>query len=361
MVNKSSVGRRVPPPSSTLACSGHTTSSRRSALGWHSGDSPLWKTSACSFKTEDQEAWLATSPRHVREVYKQGFPSYVFQFILKLLDFPEWEGLVYDLFWGFPLLGQVPPGSGWLLRSDAKYNNPWTSEQFEASNTSNPRSDEHSETMLEEAQKEATKARFVGPYSLQWLQAQSELHKVYAARAFAIVQDDKIRRGDDWLRSAHNIAQCGQRTSPPSRGQQQSHRAFELWQSSACQGSLQWTTKGLTELSPFVDQKSVQQSSPVRRARLPAPSPTFWFGGFGLELRKVRRRSLLHLGGYLVRWSSSLCGRLLHVRGRTISGPRLPVFPGTAQSVRHEDEGGQGKTPFLTPDPLGSGLGDHAI
>ena len=44
----------------------------------------------------------------------------------------------------------------------------------------------------------------MGPYSLQWLQAQSELRKVYAARAFAIVQDDKIRRGDDWLRSAHN-------------------------------------------------------------------------------------------------------------------------------------------------------------
>ena len=39
---------------------------------------------------EDQEAWLATSPRHVREVYKQGSPYYVFQLlafahILKLL------------------------------------------------------------------------------------------------------------------------------------------------------------------------------------------------------------------------------------------------------------------------------------
>ena len=170
---------------------------------------------------EDQEAWLATSPQHVRKVYKQGTPGYVFQLLafshlLKLLDFSEWDALVHDLFWGFPLLGHVPPGSGWLLRSDAKYSNPWTKEQFEAFNTehvrqivSKPRNDEHAETMLQEVLKEATKARFVGPYSLQWLQAQSERHNVYAARAFAIIQDDKIRRGDDWLRSAHRTPLSG--------------------------------------------------------------------------------------------------------------------------------------------------------
>ena len=177
---------------------------------------------------EDQEAWLATSPQHVREVYKQGTPGYVFQLLafshlLKLLDFPEWDALVHDLFWGFPLLGHVPPGSGWLLRSDAKYSNPWTKEQFEAFNTehvrqivSKPGNDEHAETMLQEVLKEATKARFVGPYSLQWLQAQSERHNVYAARAFAIIQDDKIRRGATGFGRPTTV-QCG--TYPPIRGQ----------------------------------------------------------------------------------------------------------------------------------------------
>eukprot|EP00439_Symbiodinium_sp_Y106_P044057 s5740_g5.t1 len=66
---------------------------------------------------EDQEAWLATSPRHVREVYKQG--------------------------------------------SDAKYNNP---RQI----VSNPRADEHAETMLQEVQKEATKVLPFGSVASVW-------------------------------------------------------------------------------------------------------------------------------------------------------------------------------------------------
>ena len=68
-------GRTRSQPSSTPVCSGPTTSSRRSAPSLHSG-AKRWSELA-----EDQEAWLATAPQHVREVYKQGSPSYVFQLL----------------------------------------------------------------------------------------------------------------------------------------------------------------------------------------------------------------------------------------------------------------------------------------
>ena len=178
---------------------------------------------------EDQDEWLSQAPEHVQQVYKQGTPKFVVQLLafahlLQLLDFPEWENLVADLFWGFRLLGPLPPGSSWHLRQDNKYSSPWSPAQFQSFNMAHvvrllasKKEDEHSATMKAELLEEAQKSRFAGPFSAQWLESQAKSHRVFAAKAFPVVQGPKVRRADDWLRSGHNATVWAGDT-PPYQG-----------------------------------------------------------------------------------------------------------------------------------------------
>ena len=165
---------------------------------------------------EDQEEWMSAAPPHVVRVYKQGTGKNVVQLLamahlLHLFAFPEAAQLIRDLFYGFPLLGPLPPGAGWSLRQDSKYSSPWTLGQFEKFNAEHvrqacrqTRESQHEHTLRSEVEAEARKDRFVGPFSTAWLQANLDQAGLRAARAFPIEQNGKVRRGDDWLRSGHN-------------------------------------------------------------------------------------------------------------------------------------------------------------
>ena len=63
---------------------------------------------------------------------------------------------------------------------------------------------EHTQPLRSEVQAEAAKGRFQGPWSLDWLFAQSQAAPLFAATAFPILHGDEVRRGDDWRRSGHN-------------------------------------------------------------------------------------------------------------------------------------------------------------
>ena len=149
-------------------------------------------------------------------VYKQGSPDIRFQllplaWLLDLCNFPARRDLLSELFWGFNLLGPLPLGSGWLNRTDAKYSRPISKYDFYALNAAlckswcmPSRPSEHHDTLLAELHKEATLGRVQGPLPLSLLSPEVGRPTFQAARGFPILQDDKLRRGDDWLRSHHN-------------------------------------------------------------------------------------------------------------------------------------------------------------
>ena len=164
----------------------------------------------------EQLEWMSSAPTHVQEVYRQGTNKFVvkllaFAHLLYLLEFPEWQDLVSELFWGFKLLGPLQPGSAWALRQDSKYSSPWSREQFVSFNKAHAsrllastKVDEHSVAIKKEVLLETEKARFAGPFSDEWLRQQASESNVFVAKAFPVVQGDKVRRADDWLRSGHN-------------------------------------------------------------------------------------------------------------------------------------------------------------
>ena len=165
---------------------------------------------------EDQDEWLALAPAHVQQVYKQGTDRFVVQLLpfavlLQLFQFPEWDQLVCEMFHGFRMLGPLTPGAQWHLRTDAKYARPIGVEQFKAFNsghaqviTRSSRTDEHTDRLRSEVAAEAKVGRFQGPWSREYLQQHLLPSRGFVAKAFPIVQGDKVRRGDDWLRSGHN-------------------------------------------------------------------------------------------------------------------------------------------------------------
>ena len=118
--------------------------------------------------------------------------------LLQLFAFPEFEPLVRDLFHGFPLLGPLVAGAGWILRQGCKYASPWTQCQFEAFNAEHvrlascqPRNSQREATLRSEVEAEARKDRFVGPFSAAWLLANSKAGGLRAARAFPIEQNGR--------------------------------------------------------------------------------------------------------------------------------------------------------------------------
>ena len=193
--------------------------------GWRNAISQDVRALVCEVQ-ENQQEWLSLAPEHVQQVYKQGSEKFVvqllpFAILLQLFQFPEWEQLVCEMFHGFRMLGPLTPGAAWNLRTDAKYARPISVEQFKAFNSahaqllvSGAHADEHTAKLRSEVESEARLGRFRGPWSRECLQKQLLPMGSFAAKAFPIVQSDKVRRGDDWLRSGHNSTVWASDTPP---------------------------------------------------------------------------------------------------------------------------------------------------
>ena len=185
------------------------------------GKLPAWRQSVCDDLSalveelrEEQESWFLVAPQHVRQVYCRGQATLqvhllALTWLLDLLQFPGRRALVTEMFWGFPLLGPLTPGTGWAPRSDYKYSRPLSPAEFRSANrahvtevVSSLKSGEHSETMFAEILEECKLGRVAGPFPASKLVLQDT--SSCASRAFPVVQGGKVRRADDWLRSHHN-------------------------------------------------------------------------------------------------------------------------------------------------------------
>ena len=185
------------------------------------GKLPAWRQAVCDDLSalveelrEEQESWFLSAPQHVRQVYSRGQDTLqvhllALTWLLDLLQFPGRKALVTELFWGFPLLGPLTPGTGWAPRSDYKYSRPLSPTEFRAANrahvqevVSSLKPGEHSATMFEEILEECKLGRVSGPFPASKLLLEDT--SSCASRAFPVVQGGKVRRADDWLRSHHN-------------------------------------------------------------------------------------------------------------------------------------------------------------
>eukprot|EP00439_Symbiodinium_sp_Y106_P045782 s258_g5.t2 len=231
---------------------------------------------------EDQDSALQALPAHVAAVYRQGSTDFKFQllplaWLLELCQFPGRNELLTELFWGFKLLGPVSRGSGWLNRDDTKYSRPLTQQDFRAANQllagqlrvpSAP--SEHSDVMLAELYKERDLGRVQGPLPLELLGSQSQTPALQVARGFAVVQNDKVRRADDWLRSLHNSTIAAVDTPPYMGGPTVvggALRCAEVFQEQV--------------LLSAVDHEGAYRSLPVREPSecglvMPGDPPTLW-------------------------------------------------------------------------------------
>ncbi|CAE7760192.1 unnamed protein product, partial [Symbiodinium necroappetens] len=162
---------------------------------------------------DEQEVWLQSAPHHVRLVYRQGGDKFVLQplvvlHLLRLFEFPGVQDLADELQFGFKVLGPLPPGTNWDVRQDGKYSRPLTKSQFASLNSDHKKTlaqeqggSEHAPAMLAEVHKEMLKTRFQGPFVPAEV---ADSPAAFGSRAFPVVQQDKVRRADDWRRSGHN-------------------------------------------------------------------------------------------------------------------------------------------------------------
>ena len=231
---------------------------------------------------EDQDSALQALPAHVAAVYRQGSTAFKFQllplaWLLELCQFPGRNELLTELFWGFKLLGPVSRGSGWLNRDDTKYSRPLPRQDFLAANQSlagqlrvPSAPSEHSDIMLVELYKERELGRVQGPLPLELLGSQSQAPSLQVARGFAVVQNDKVRRADDWLRSLHNSTIAAVDTPPYMGGPTViggALRCAEVFQEQV--------------LLSAVDHEGAYCSLPVREPSecglvMPGDPPTLW-------------------------------------------------------------------------------------
>ena len=177
-------------------------------------------------------AWKSQLPQHVHHAYATagGTQVPVFIHLLKQIQYPQANILEQELTQGFRLMGHLQPGTNWYIRTDQKYLQPKSSQQFADHNQqyvhrklASPRVDDHYEFMLAEIVQEVKAGRMNGPYRQppSWTTktiapAGYDLallhlphHNPKIAMAFSIKQTgsdgkDKIRRGEDWRRSGHN-------------------------------------------------------------------------------------------------------------------------------------------------------------
>ena len=172
---------------------------------------------------------------------------------------------------------------------------------------------EHSDIMLAELCKERELGRVQGPLPLELLGSQSQAPSLQVARGFAVVQNDKVRRADDWLRSLHNSTIAAVDTPPYMGGPTViggALRCAEVFQEQV--------------LLSAVDHEGAYPSLPVREPsecglvmpRGPADADVslrtaIWFGRFGMGVPTGRRRGLFLDHHLAVRVRGPLRRRLL--------------------------------------------------
>ena len=178
--------------------------------------------------TEVTCAWLHGLHPSVHAVYTSNGHKAVTQVpvmveLLRQCGYAGVEDLSRELSSGFPLTGQLSPGTGWLPRTDSKYAFPIDMATFQSLNLQHirerlkrPVPSPHWETMLNELLADKANGKLCGPFAaptnwgvtcvavsghpLQQLQEK----EVYAAVCFAVEQTGKVRRCEDFRRSYHN-------------------------------------------------------------------------------------------------------------------------------------------------------------
>ena len=174
------------------------------------------------------EDWFGALPSSLQSVYSANNTKMVTQIplLLHLLDkcgFPDLENLADDLNHGFAVVGRLHPGSGWLPKTDQRYNHPIGLEEFSMLNKAylgaklpRARPDPHWQIMLDELIADKEKGRVAGPFYAAGLWGVHTVpvkghqmtpvpdEQAHAAVCFSVTQSDKIRRCEDFRRSFHN-------------------------------------------------------------------------------------------------------------------------------------------------------------
>lgn len=172
--------------------------------------------------------WFRQLPPEIQGVYSANGTKLVTQVpllihLLRICGFEGVDELEEDLTCGFPMVGQLHSGSGWLPRRDGQYSHPISMSQFHELNRAyvkekirQPKHSPHWKTMLDELLRDKAKGRVQGPFSApaSWgMQTvgvdghpctPTPTSEVYPALCFAVEQADKIRRCEDFRRSSHN-------------------------------------------------------------------------------------------------------------------------------------------------------------
>ena len=180
----------------------------------------LWKPTT--------QTWFEQLPFELQDVYSAKGTKLITQVpllihLLKLCGFEGTAELEEDLTQGFPMVGQIHSGSGWLPRKDERYSCPISMSKFHELNKAyvkdklqKPKPSAHWRTMLDELLQDKAKGRVQGPFlapaSWQLQTVGVEGHpcqpppteEVYPALCFAVEQHDKVRRCEDFRRSFHN-------------------------------------------------------------------------------------------------------------------------------------------------------------
>eukprot|EP00438_Fugacium_kawagutii_P034924 Skav206385 [mRNA] locus=scaffold834:525350:529905:- [translate_table: standard] len=177
---------------------------------------------------DDTNQWWRSLPSHIAQVYHDVDHQQITQIpiLLHLLDrlhCPGFQDLKQDLEHGFAVTGKLHPGPGWQHRTDSRYAFPISSDTWTTMNRhyvmgklARNHVDPHWATLLQEILEEHRKGRLSGPYQQpSWWPVQSitthglerlqlDDDDICVAFAFAVEQDDKVRRCEDFRRSGHN-------------------------------------------------------------------------------------------------------------------------------------------------------------
>ena len=172
--------------------------------------------------------WWESLPHHVAQVYFNKDHNQISQIplllhLLRLVRMPGLDDLSDDLQRGFKVTGELHAGSGWLPRTDSRYEFPVTSEAFLRNNRQyttrkllSKRVDPEWATMQDELRTELAKGRMSGPYRApDWWPVPTTTiddmplrplpsQEISTSFCFSVVQSDKIRRCEDFRRSGHN-------------------------------------------------------------------------------------------------------------------------------------------------------------
>ena len=172
--------------------------------------------------------WWGSLPHHVAQVYynqewKEITQIPIFLQLLQQFGMPGLDELSHDLLHGFPIVGPLHDGPGWLPRSDQKYEFPVSETVFKLHNRKyvisklqQSRVDPHWDVMLQELEQELAKGRMEGPFEAPswWPKHTRGLpgrpcqslpeDDIAVSFCFSVQQSDKVRRCEDFRRSGHN-------------------------------------------------------------------------------------------------------------------------------------------------------------